>query len=164
MNTIITKAALAAALATASLSAHAAQTNITLTAEIDNTLTLLKADGSAIADAVKLAYNPTRGLNPWGERVRIFSNDITSDVQVRLQAPVELIPGSASGPNVPMSVQLGGRLLSTTPVEFTAAELYDGGLPNASVAMDLGIAQTTAATLAAGSYEGMASIVLNVKP
>lgn len=161
---MLKKAALAAALVTASLSANAAQTNITLTAEIDNTLTLLKADGSAIADAVKLTYNPTRGLNPWNERVRIFSNDTASDVQVRLQAPVELIPGSASGTNVPMSVRLGGKPLSTTPIEFTAAELYDGAIPDASVAMNLDIAQTTLATLAAGSYEGMASIVLNVKP
>ncbi len=164
MNTILKKAALAAVLVTASLSANAAQTNITLTAEIDNTLTLLKADGSALPDAAKLTYNPTRGLN--GERwnVRIFSNDTASDVEVRLQAPVELVPTTGLGTNVPMTVALGGRSLSTTPIVFAAGDLYDGAIPDASVAMNLDVNQTTLEKLAAGYYEGMASIVLNVKP
>lgn len=168
MNTILKKAALAAALATASLSANAAQTDITLSATIDDTLALLRADGSALPDAVKLTYVPgkddTAGLDRWSDRVRIYSNDTTQDVEVRLQAPVELIAKNGRSPNVPLTVQLSDRTLSTTAVEFTADELYDGAIPDASVAMDLAITQTTRGQLAAGQYEGMASIVLNAKP
>jgi len=167
MKTILKKAALAAALVTVSLSAHAAQTDITLSATIDDSLALLRADGSALPDAVKLTYNPagaSAGLNRWVDRVRIYSNDTSKDVEVRLQAPVELIAKTGSNPNVPMTVELSGRTLSTTAVDFTADELYDGSIPDASVAMDLAIAQTTRGKLAAGDYEGMASIVLSIKP
>ncbi|MCF7752610.1 fimbrial protein [Bacillus subtilis subsp. subtilis] len=163
---IMKKAALAATLVAASLSANAAQTNITVQAEVDNTLTLLKADGTAMPDAVKLGYNPVRGLIPWSERVRIFSNDTSKDVQVRLQAPVELVStNSGSSVTVPMTVSLSGRTLSTAAIDFAAADLYDGAIPDASVAMDLDIAQTTlGAIAAAGAYEGMASVVLAIKP
>ncbi|WP_447906248.1 CS1 type fimbrial major subunit [Stenotrophomonas sepilia] len=167
MNTLLKKAALAAALVTASLSAHAAQTDITIVATVDNNMTLLRADGSALPDSVKMSYNPVRGLSTWSDQVRIYSNDTTKDIQVRLTAPVELVPTNTAGTPVPvpLTVSMKGRALSTTVEEFTAAELFDGAIPNASVSMELAIAQTTLGKIAAaGDYQGMASIVLSPKP
>ncbi|WP_313178825.1 CS1 type fimbrial major subunit [Stenotrophomonas sp.] len=166
MKTILKKAALAAALVTASLSANAAQTDITVVATVDNNMTLLRADGSALPDSVKMSYNPVLGLSTWRDQVRIYSNDTAKDIQVRLTAPVELIPTNTSaGSPVPLTVSLKSKPLSTTVQEFTAAELFDGAIPDASVAMELSIAQTTLGKIAAaGQYEGMASIVLNAKP
>lgn len=166
MSSILKKVALTAALIAASLSAHAAQTDITVVATVDNNMTLLRADGSALPDSVKLSYNPVIGLSTWRDQVRIFSNDTTKDVQVRLNAPVELVlTNSAAGVPVPLTVSLKSKTLSTTVQDFTVAELYDGAIPDASVAMELAIAQTTLGKIAAaGTYQGMASIVLNAKP
>ncbi|WP_314404039.1 CS1 type fimbrial major subunit [Stenotrophomonas rhizophila] len=166
MSSILKKVALTAALTAASLSANAAQTDITVVATVDNNMTLLRADGSALPDSVTMSYNPVRGLSTWSEQVRIYSNDTTKDVQVRLTAPVELVPTNTSaGVPVPLTVSLKGQALSTTVKDFTAAELFDGAIPDASVAMELAIAQTTLGKIAAaGAYQGMASIVLNAKP
>lgn len=167
MNTFLKKAALTAALVTASLSAHAAQTDITIVATVDNNMTLLRADGSALPDSVTMSYNPTRGLSTWRDQVRIYSNDVTTDIQVRLNSPVELVPTNTAGAPVPvpLTVSMKGKTLSTTVEDFTAAELFDGAIPNASVAMELSIAQTTLGKIsAAGQYQGMASIVLSPKP
>ena len=48
MNSILKKAALAAALATASLSANAAESHIKVYTNVDTTLALMKADGSVV--------------------------------------------------------------------------------------------------------------------
>lgn len=166
MQPIIRKAALTAALVTASLSANAAQTDITVVATVDNNMTLLRADGSPLPDAVTMTYNPVRGLSTWRDQVRIYSNDTTKDIQVRLASPVELVPTNTSaGAPVPLTVSMKGKALSITPEDFTATELFDGAIPDASIAMELAIAQTTLGKItAAGNYEGMASIVLNPKP
>ena len=166
MNSILKKAALAAALVTASLSANAAQTDITVVATVDNNMTLLRADGSALPDSVTMSYNPVRGLSPWRDQVRIYSNDTSKDIQVRLAAAVELVPTNTSASNpVPLTVSMKGKALSVTPVDFTSGELFDGAIPDASIAMELAISQTTLGKIAAaGNYEGMASIVLSPKP
>lgn len=167
MSNILKKAALAVALVTASLSAHAAQTDIKVWAEVDNNLALLKADGRPLDDVVRLGYNPIRGLNPWADQVRIFSNDTTKDVQVRLNSPVELIPTNTppGTPSVPMTVTLNKRVLDVAAQDFTAADLYDGAIPGASVSMELAVAQTTLGEIAAaGRYEGMVSVILALKP
>ncbi|MGS7840031.1 CS1 type fimbrial major subunit, partial [Stenotrophomonas maltophilia] len=56
MNAILKKAALAAALATASLSANAAEANISVWAQVDTSLALLKDDGTALPDVVNLVH------------------------------------------------------------------------------------------------------------
>nr|WP_313509516.1 CS1 type fimbrial major subunit [Stenotrophomonas geniculata] len=167
MHAILKKATLAAALATVSLSAHAAQTDIKVWAEVDNNLALLKSDGSALPDVVKMAYNPVRGLNAWTEQVRIFSNDTSKDVEVRLSSLAQLLatnaaPGAAA---VPLSVSLNKKLLTAASQDFKASDLYDGSIPGASISMELSIAQATQAPItAAGQYEGIVSIILAAKP
>ncbi|MDC7801470.1 CS1 type fimbrial major subunit [Stenotrophomonas geniculata] len=167
MHAILKKATLAAALATVSLSAYAAQTDIKVWAEVDNNLALLKSDGSALPDVVKMAYNPVRGLNAWTEQVRIFTNEPTKDVDVRLSSAAQLLPTNAAptAAAVPLSVSLNKKLLTSAVQEFKAADLFDGSIPGASISMELSIAQTTQEKItAAGQYEGIVSIILAAKP
>ena len=61
MHAIIKKAALAAALATASLSAHAVETRISVYADVDPTLALLRDDGTPLPDLVTLTDRKSVG-------------------------------------------------------------------------------------------------------
>ena len=160
------KLCLAAALCAASAAASATEAHVIVWAEVDPTLALLKADGTALDDAVELVHRAGSGLTPWNEQVRIFSNDTDKDIEVRLARMVELLPTFA-GPGataVPMSVTLNSRPLTTTVADFAAADLFNGAIPGASIAMPLIVGQTTPGPITiAGRYEGLVSIVLNQK-
>lgn len=163
-------ALLAAALTATSVTAHASQTDITVWADVDPNLNLLRADGSALPAAVKLEYIPGGpsvpggGLKTWEDQVRIHSNDEEKDVAVRLAndpALISLRPGAAS---VPLAVSLNRKVLTVAAQDFTASDLFDGALPGASIAMPLTIGQATPGPITvAGRYEGMVSIVLAQK-
>ncbi|TGY37075.1 CS1 type fimbrial major subunit [Stenotrophomonas maltophilia] len=165
MSHIFKKAALAVALVGASLSANAAvEANITVWANVDPTLSLLKADGTALPDAVQLVYRAGgAGLAPWSEDVRIFSNDIEKDVSVRLAAETVLRPDLAApgAINVPLTVSLNGRELDTTAIDFAADDLFDSAIPGASIAMPLRVQQTVSGEINfAGLYSGTVALVV----
>lgn len=175
MFTIHKKAILALVLASASLSAHAVETDITVWATVDPTLSLLRADGTPLSDSVEMFYragNPGTGagagLTPWTDLVRIFSNDITKDVQVRLGADAALAPDVAAvgATPVPLAVSLNGTQLTTTAQDFTAAVLFPGSdLEGASVTMPLAIAQKTPGAIAfGGQYKGIVTVIMAQKP
>lgn len=167
MTTLLKKVALAAALATASLSAHAAEVDIAVWADIDPALSMMKADGSALDSSVKLSHDAGTGLlATWKQRVRIHSNDVDKDITVRLGASPSLIPeGSAGGTAVPLAVTLNGEALSTTAKDFEASNIFDGALPGRSIPMDLTIGQgNTTAIATAGRYNGLVTLVLLQKP
>ena len=103
MHAILKKAALAAALATASLSAHAVETKITVYADVDPTLALLRDDGSALPDAVTLTHDPLRGLIPDTQHVRIHSNDSAADIEAKIGGAFVLANGDGTV-TVPMKV------------------------------------------------------------
>ncbi len=169
---MMTKLFAAVALATASMSAHAVQADITVWADVDPTLALLKADGTPLSDVVELSYRAgatgagsTAGLMPFTEQVRVFSNDITKDITVRVAAAPSLAPTMAAptATAVPLTVSLNTVPLTTAGVDFTAATLFPGagGQPGASISLPLTIAQTTPGPIAvAGRYEGIVSIVM----
>ncbi|KOO86340.1 fimbrial protein [Stenotrophomonas maltophilia] len=165
MHAIIKKAALAAALATASLSAHALETKITVYADVDPTLALLRDDGTPLPDTVQLTHDPLRGLLPSTQQVRIHSNDETADIQVRLRQTPELLNGST---RVPLAVSLNSDALTTSVTELKAADLFNGAssTPGASIPMPLTIAQGGAGgpLTVNGRYEGVVFIVMNQKP
>jgi len=164
MKSSLAIAGLALALGCASQSAYAVQTDIKVWADVDPTLALLQADGSALPDAVQLTYNPTSGLNPWQTQVRIFSNDEDKDVEVRLANAPVLVSLRAGAAAVPLTVSLNQQALTVAAQDFKASDLFDGALPGASIAMPLRIAQTTQAPIAAaGQYEGMVSVVMAQK-
>ncbi|WP_313051261.1 CS1 type fimbrial major subunit [Stenotrophomonas cyclobalanopsidis] len=167
MNTFLKKAALAAALATASLSAHAAEVDIAVWADVDPALSMMKADGSALDDSVKLTHDASSGLLlDWKERVRIHSNDTAKDITVRLGASPSLTPEVGSGGTpVPLAVSLNGEALSTTAKDFEASSIFDGALPGRSIPMDLIIGQGNDTAIdVAGRYEGIVTLVLLQKP
>ncbi len=173
---MMTKLFAAVALASASMSAHAVQADITVWADVDPTLALLKADGTPLSDVVEMAYRAgaagagsTAGLVPFTEQVRVFSNDITKDITVRVGALPALTPTMA-GPTatpVPLAVSLNTVPLTVGGVDFTAATLFPGAgtQPGASISMPLTIAQATPGPIAiAGRYEGIVSIIMAQKP
>lgn len=166
MNPIIKHAAVALALYTTAMSAHAAEAHITVWANVDPTLSLLKADGSALPDAVQLPYRAGQGLSSWTERVRIFSNDTKLDVAVRLAEPAVLVPrvAAAGAVDVPLRVTLNGHELGVAPIDFTADQLFQGAIPGASIEMPLTVAQAVIEPItAAGLYDGPVSLVLAQK-
>ncbi|HEL3175331.1 TPA: CS1 type fimbrial major subunit [Stenotrophomonas maltophilia] len=165
MHAILKKAALAAALATASLSAHAVETKISVYADVDPTLALLRDDGSALPDLVTLTHDPMRGLLPNTQRVRIHSNDQTADIEAKIGGAFVLVSGDGKVTEA-MTVSLNSRTLAVTPIEFKAADLFTGAgaTPGASISMPLTIAQATPKPIATkGTYTGVVNIVLNQK-
>lgn len=169
---LIKKLLVAAALGSASVSAHAVEAHIKVWADVDPTLSLLKADGSALDDMVEMSYRAgaatgsSAGLTPWTEMVRIFSNDTDKDVNVRVASLPVLSPeiASADAKDVPLTVSLKGVDLKVAATPFTKAEIYAGGLPGASIEMPLTIRQTTQeAITAAGKYVGIVSVILEQK-
>lgn len=160
------KLCLAVGLCAASASAIATEAHVIVWAEVDPTLSFLKADGTALDDSVEMAHRAGTGLTAWSEQVRIYSNDITKDVEVRLARTLELVPTNA-GPTataVPMKVTLNSRELKTTVENFTAAELFAGAINGGSIQMPLVVGQATPGPIAvAGKYEGLLSVVLNQK-
>ncbi|MEV5583461.1 CS1 type fimbrial major subunit [Streptomyces parvus] len=134
---------------------------LSLYANIDPNLELRRDDGAALPEAVTLSYDPLRGFIPASQHVRIYSNDVDADIEVRLGHPVELV--SDSGTRVPLTVSLNGTVLTVEAQNFNAEDLFDGGLPRASVSMPLTIKQATRGTTVEGRFEGSIGIMINQK-
>ncbi|HEF1861679.1 TPA: fimbrial protein [Stenotrophomonas maltophilia] len=164
MNSILMKAALAAALATVSLSANAAESHIKVYTNVDLSLALLKADGSPLPDMMEMTHIPGDGLAAVRERVRVFTNDETKDIEVNVMHDPMLVIKTGTAPAVPLTVSLNKTPLTVAPKDFLASDIFDGALPGASFIMDLDIAQATKAPLTvAGAYEGIVSIAMKQK-
>lgn len=163
-----TKAALLALCAFAPLSAMAVDKDITIVADVDPTLEILQADGSALPSTLRMNYIPGRGLQNASILTRILTNDVSKDLTMRLvTAPVLANMLNPATPGVPLSATYGGQALSaTTPVTLTATSLFPGATTGegSSVTQQLEVRQTTAGVLAAGSYQGVVSIVLTQVP
>ena len=164
MNSILKKAALAAALATVSLSANAFDADIKVWADVDPTLALLKADGTALDSVVNMVHNPVSGLVPWSQQVRIYSYDESKDIEVRVGSTPQLLNTDGGGAPVPLTVSLNGRALTVAAQDFSATDLFDGAMPGASIPMALRIAQTSPAPITRGGrYEGIVTIAMQQK-
>ncbi len=162
--TLLRKLSLAAALATVSLSANAFDADIKVWANVDPTLALLKADGTALDSVVNMVHNPVSGLVPWSQQVRIYSNDESKDIEVRVGSTPQLLNTDGGGTPVPLTVSLNGRALTVAAQDFTASDLFDGAMPGASIPMALRIAQTSPAPITRGGrYEGIVTIAMQQK-
>ncbi|MFI8570678.1 CS1 type fimbrial major subunit [Stenotrophomonas bentonitica] len=162
--TLLRKLSLAAALATVSLSANAFDADIKVWANVDPTLALLKADGTALDSVVNMVHNPVSGLVPWSQQVRIYSNDQSKDIEVRVGSTPQLLNTDGGGTPVPLTVSLNGRALTVAAQDFTASDLFDGAMPGASIPMALRIAQTSPAPITRGGrYEGIVTIAMQQK-
>lgn len=162
MMKYISIAAATAAAALMSMSAHAVQKDITVTATVDTMLEMLSADGSALPTTMQMQYLPGSGLQAAVVNTKIFTNDKAKDLQIRLASSPALRNQTSPGANeIPLKVTLGDTELSTTAATLQAAALFPGDLAQGSNVLPLSISQkTVAAVTAAGSYQGLVSVIL----
>ena len=151
-----------AAAAMMSMSAYAVQKDITVTANIDSTLEVLSADGSALPKTMQMQYLPGSGLQAAEVNTKIFTNDKAKDLQIRLAAAPSLKNQTSPGAKeIPLKVKLGAAALSTTATTLKASELFPGELAQGSNVLPLSIAQEKSeAVTASGNYQGLVSVVL----
>jgi len=113
---------------------------------------------------MEMTHIPGDGLAAVRERVRVFTNDETKDIEVNVMHDPMLVIKTGTAPAVPLTVSLNKTPLTVAPKDFLASEIFDGALPGASFIMDLDIAQATKAPLTvAGAYEGIVSIAMKQK-
>ncbi|MEX1841620.1 fimbrial protein [Enterobacter cloacae] len=166
MKKMFTKSLVAALLLTGIAGAQAVQKDITLTATVDPSLDMTLSDGSAIPASQVMQYLPGIGLEDISMMTKIWSNDATKDLNMRLVSQPQLVntTGATATP-VPLSVSWGGQALSTTDTQLTAADLFPSGKSDqGSVAKELRITQSTKGALSAGNYSGVVSIYLTQQP
>lgn len=152
-----------AAVALMSMSAFAVQKDITVTANVDTSLELLSADGSPLPTNMKMQYLPGVGLQAASVSTKIFTNDKAKDLQVVLAAPPSLKnqtnPGAAE---IPLKVKFSDiEISSDKPTKITVQNIFPGDLADGSIALPLSIEPATVAPVtAAGTYQGLVSMVL----
>lgn len=167
---MISKLVVGLAASLVSFSALAVQKDITVTASVDTSVELTQADGTALPSAVPMSYRPGVGLLPVSLSTKIFSNDATKDMEMRLVNTPELVQTAVANPvRVALAVKYNNMTLSTAPTTLTAGEAFPGGdTTNGSIMMPLEIAQASVSPLTStGNYAGMVSIALvqsTIKP
>ncbi|WP_343463863.1 CS1 type fimbrial major subunit [Pantoea sp.] len=146
-------------------SALAAEATITVTANVDPVVELRNADGSLLSQTLQMGYTPGVGLDGIDLPTRIFSNDQSKGVKVRLASSAQLTHISdTSVTAIPLRVSLNGSALSTTETTLDANTLFNdttAGAPGQSVILPLKIEQTTKAPVTtAGTYQGLVQLIL----
>ncbi|CNG99932.1 Colonization factor antigen I subunit B [Yersinia thracica] len=141
--------------------AQAVQRDITITADVDASIDITHADGTALPGTIKLQYIPGRGLAPTTISTKIWSNSATSNVNVSLLNAAQM-RNAVTGTAVPLTVSLGAdeKALTTTATSFTYASLFPNGVANGSNILPLKFAQTTQGILATGSYSGVVNLLI----
>ncbi|MBW7984056.1 CS1 type fimbrial major subunit [Enterobacillus tribolii] len=162
------KPVIAAILLATAGSALAIQKDITVTANVDPSIDMTQADGSALPNSVEMQYVPGSGLSPVSIMSKIWSNSTSSgdgDVHMKLIAEPQLVNSTgADATPVPLSVAWGSDVLSTSKdLALKTGDIFPNGADAAttgSVSRALKISQTTKGALPAGSYQGVVSIYL----
>ncbi|MBF7979198.1 MULTISPECIES: CS1 type fimbrial major subunit [Rahnella] len=154
----IFKTTLLSALLLSAFATQAVQRNITVTAVVDPTVDMTLADGSALPDALTMEYNVVTGLQPISQQVKLWTNSTTANLNISLASAVNLASGTTQ---VPLTVKLDGKTLTTTATALTYATYFPNGNTTGSLAVPLEISQTTAGALkTAGTYTGTVGLVL----
>lgn len=155
LKTVIGTAALMAA-----FSASAIQRDITVTADIDTTVDVTLADGSALPASVAMQYLPGKGLSAYKQNIKFWSNAVDKNLNISLASSPSLTD-STGGNAIPLSVSVNGTALTTTAATLTYASLFPSGITNGSSIVPLVISQTTPAVVAtSGKYSGIVSLVV----
>ncbi|HFV9241004.1 CS1 type fimbrial major subunit [Enterobacter mori] len=162
MKRVITKSLLALAMVSVMGSAMAVQKDITVTATVDAALDMTQADGTALPKNIDMQYFPGTGLAPASLQTKIWANDVTKDVKMKLASDFALV-NNLGGTSVPMTVKWGDQTLTTTDATLKATDLFPNtttALKTGSVAKTLLISQATQGVLETGTYQGVVSIYL----
>lgn len=142
--------------------ANAFETDIVVTANVDTTLALMQADGTAIPKTLEMSYLPTTGLKDTIIRTRLYANDTTQNVLMRLGSKPQLTNTAiSSAPVVPLTVTFMGTALDPSKdLTIKPSDLiWDKN--GASQAQDLKISQTTQGKLTvAGRYSGNVNLII----
>lgn len=146
------------------ISVSAAEVVIDLTASIDPTLSVLQANGAPMPQSLVMTYNAaTRQVSAPVVQTRLHTNDDTQNVDVRLGSAAQLLhTTNVAATPIPLTVQLGGRPITTANTSFTAATLWQGTSTGESVTLPLTITGglTGTNTPAAGNYTGRLEVLL----
>lgn len=159
------KTVLGAAVLIAAFGASAAQRDITVTADIDSSVDVTLADGSALPASVAMQYLPGKGLGAYKENIKFWSNADKKDLNISLASSPSLT--DASGGNaIPLSVTVNGAAVTTTASTLAFATLFpSGSIASGSSTMPLVISQKTPGTIAtSGKYSGIVSLVVTQAP
>ncbi|KAJ9432584.1 MULTISPECIES: CS1 type fimbrial major subunit [Enterobacterales] len=160
MQKLIKPLVIAAAL-TAVFNAQAVQKDITVNANVDSTVDMTQADGTALPGTINMQYIPGRGLSTYSLDTKIWSNSQTANINVALVSAAQL-NNTVTGTAVPLTVTLGADLkpITTTNTPLTYASLFPAGTANGSSVLPLKISQTTQGVLATGTYSGVISLLI----
>lgn len=162
MKRMITKSLLALAMVSVMGSAMAAQKDITVTATVDAALDMTQSDNSALPKNIDMQYFPGTGLAPASLQTKIWANDTTKDVKMRLASDFSLV-NNLGGTAIPMTVKWGSNAITTADTTLKATDLFPNGtdaVKTGSIAKTLLISQATQGALATGVYQGVLSLYL----
>ncbi|ODP33910.1 CS1 type fimbrial major subunit [Pandoraea sp. ISTKB] len=153
-----------AALAFPMAAANAAEVVIDLSANIDPTLSVLQANGSPMPQSLELAYNAaTRDVVAPTLQTRLYTNDITQNVGVRLGSVPSLIHTTNSAtPPIALTVQLDGVNIVATDTTFNAADIWTGVQTGESKTLPLVVSGRASGTglPTAGRYAGRLELLI----
>lgn len=157
---MLPKMALCSATMLTAFVANAFEADITVTADIDPTVSITGGDGTALPDTLPMLYKPGRGLDPIDKPIKLWSNTTDKNLTVALASSPQLTSPDATK-NIPLSVSLDGKALTTTATTFEYKSTFPSGITNGSRVMPLVISQTTReAVTEQGKYSGLVSLIV----
>lgn len=140
-------------------SALAVQKDINVTAIVDPDLQVTKSDGTPLPTEVTLDYLPGRGLNAYKEQIKFWSNAEGKDLKVRLAS--DAVITDESGKNqIPLSVSVNGKVLTTADTIMSYAETFPAGIESGSSNFPFSIYQTSVSAIPTGTYTGTVGLVV----
>lgn len=144
--------------------AHAADVVIDLSANIDPTLSVLQANGSPMPQNLDLGYNAATGdLSSPTIQTRLFTNDVTRNVEVRLGSASSLVHATNSTvAAIPLTVRLDGQTITTATTTLNANEVWTGSGVGESRTLPLTVTGRAAGANppVAGRYVGRLEMVI----
>ncbi|MBC3378736.1 fimbrial protein [Serratia fonticola] len=138
---------------------QAVQKDITVNANVDSTIDITQSDNTALPSSINMQYLPGKGLSPFNLNTRVWSNSDKAGVNVRLVRAASLTDVNGAN-SIPLTVSLGGKVLTLTNTLLDAATLFPSGIDKGSDVLPLRFAQTTQSIVASGTYSGIVSLIV----
>jgi hypothetical protein len=143
----------------AAFATQAVQKDITVNANVDASMDITQSDNTPLPSSITMQYLPGKGLTPFNLNTKVWSNSATAGVNVRLVKAASLADANGAK-SIPLTVSLGGTVLTATNQTLAAATLFPAGITNGSDVLPLRISQTTQSILETGAYSGIVSLIV----